>query len=108
MGIGRPEISHISILGPILTPMKRGTLRPCTGKYGFGNRLEHYIFELSIHVASFQYNHCFGANMVPRELVIPKFRTFPFSALYCTPSSGVLCGPALVSTVSAPTTALDL
>ena len=34
MGIGWAEISHISILGPILSPMKRGTLLPHSGKYG--------------------------------------------------------------------------
>ena len=34
MGIGRAEVSHITILGPILTPMKRGTLLPRSGKYG--------------------------------------------------------------------------
>ena len=34
MGIGRAEISHISILGPILPPMKRGTLLPRIGNYG--------------------------------------------------------------------------
>ena len=34
MGIGRAELSHISILGPILRPMKRGTLLPRSGKYG--------------------------------------------------------------------------
>ena len=41
MEIGRAEISHISILGPILPPMKRGSLLPRSGKYGvctdFGN-----------------------------------------------------------------------
>ena len=34
MGTGRPEISHISILGSMLTPMKRGSLRSRTGNYG--------------------------------------------------------------------------
>ena len=33
MGIGRAEVSHISILGPILPPMKRGNLLPRSGKY---------------------------------------------------------------------------
>ena len=33
MGIGRAEVPHISILGPILPSMKRGSLGPCTGKY---------------------------------------------------------------------------
>ena len=33
MGIGRAEVSHISILGPILPPMKRGNLLPGSGKY---------------------------------------------------------------------------
>ena len=28
------EVSHISILGPILCDMKRGTLLPRSGKYG--------------------------------------------------------------------------
>ena len=34
MGIGRPEVSHISILGPILPPIKRGSLWHRTCKYG--------------------------------------------------------------------------
>ena len=34
MGIGRVEVSHTSILGPILHPMKRGSLLPRSGKYG--------------------------------------------------------------------------
>ena len=33
MGICRAEVSHISILGPILTLMKLGTLIPRSGKY---------------------------------------------------------------------------
>ena len=28
MGIGWPEVSHISILNPILLPIKRGCVRP--------------------------------------------------------------------------------
>ena len=44
MGIGRAELSHISILYPILPPMKRDTLLPRSGKYGIctdlGNRAE--------------------------------------------------------------------
>ena len=35
MGIGKPDVSHISILGPMLTPIKRCSLQPRTGKYGF-------------------------------------------------------------------------
>ena len=34
MGIGRAEISHISILGLLLPPMKRGNLLPRSGEYG--------------------------------------------------------------------------
>ena len=34
MGIGRDEVSHVSILGPILPPMKLGILLPRSGKYG--------------------------------------------------------------------------
>ena len=34
MGICRAEISHISIQGPILPPMKRGTFLPRSSKYG--------------------------------------------------------------------------
>ena len=34
MGIGWPEVSHISILGCILPPMKWGSLWPRTGRYG--------------------------------------------------------------------------
>ena len=34
MGIGRAEVSHISILGPILPCMKQGILLPRSGKYG--------------------------------------------------------------------------
>ena len=32
----------------------------------------------------------------------PKFRIFQFPTLYCPPWNGVVCGPALASTVSAP------
>ena len=34
MGIGRVEVSHTSILGPILQPMKRGNFLTRSGKYG--------------------------------------------------------------------------
>ena len=37
------------------------------------HRVENYISELSIHVASFEYEHCFSANAVPWRLVGPKF-----------------------------------
>ena len=32
MGIGRPEVSHISLVDPVLPPMTRGSLRPRTCK----------------------------------------------------------------------------
>ena len=35
MEIGRHKISHISLLGPILSPMKWSTLRPSTCRYVF-------------------------------------------------------------------------
>ena len=34
MGIGRLEVSHISIVDPILPPIARGNLQPRTGKNG--------------------------------------------------------------------------
>ena len=34
MGIGKADISHISILDPILPHLKRGTLLSRSGKYG--------------------------------------------------------------------------
>ena len=34
MGIGKAEVSQISIRYPILPPMKRGSLLPRSGKYG--------------------------------------------------------------------------
>ena len=33
MGIGRAAVSHISVLGSILPPKKRGTFLPRSGKY---------------------------------------------------------------------------
>ena len=57
-------------------------------------------------VASFSYNHCFDANAVPWGLVGPKFRIFPFWALYYPPRNGVLCFHVVVSTVSALTCAI--
>ena len=57
-----------------------------------------YIFHISIRVASFWYHHCFGANAVPRKFLSPT--------LFCHPWNGVVCGPTLVTTVSAPTKAI--
>ena len=41
MVISGPEVSHISILGPILPPMKRGSLQSYTGKYRYSGELRH-------------------------------------------------------------------
>ena len=53
MGKGRPECVQISVLGPILPHMRRGSLQARTGKVQFLHRQEEYIFGLSITAAYF-------------------------------------------------------
>ena len=67
MGIGRPEVSHISILGPILPPMKRGSFCPRTSHYGICTDMGNTFLTMGIGSAAVSHISILGPILPPMK-----------------------------------------